>query len=353
MSDIPITLACGFYDRMHALYTGDVKPAGIDLTFMAIDDPRQIFDRMGGGLEFDASEMSMSEHVTKLIAGNSPCVAVPVFISRVFRHQFIFINTKSVIRNPKYLEGRRIGVPLYVQTAALFIRGMLQHDYGVDLSTIRWVQGAMEHPGTHGKPSVLPLLKKINLEQNSSGKSLNQLLEDGDIDAITTASIPEPFGRNPCIQRLFPNFREVEADYFKRTKIFPIMHVLAIKREVYEKHPFIATSLYNACCESRALAIAKMRDVGALRYMLPWLVADFHEIDEVFGNEFWPYGVEQNRATLEALVTYLYEQAMIPKTIPIEDLFVPTYGDPTVGDHKSGREGWTSLRQKQRETRGS
>ena len=352
MPNVPITLASGFYDRMHALYTGDVKPAGIDLTFMPIDDPRQIFDRMGGGLEFDASEMSMSEHVTKLIAGNSPLVAVPVFISRVFRHQFIFINTRSGIRHPKDLEGRRIGVPLYVQTAAVYIRGMLQHEYGVDLSTIRWVQGAMEHPGTHGKPSVLPLLKKINLEQNASGRSLNQLLEDGEIDAITTASIPEPYGRNPAIQRLFPNFREVEADYFKRTKIFPIMHVLAIKRSVYEKHPFIATSLHNACCESRALAIAKMRDVGALRFMLPWLVADFHEIDDVFGDEFWPYGVEPNRATLEALVTYLHEQAMIPRTIPIEELFVPTYGYPSAGDSKSGREGWTSLRGRQRDTRG-
>ncbi len=344
MSNIPITLASGFYDRMHALYTGDVKPTGIDLTFLPIDDPRQIFDRMGGGLEFDASEFSLSEHITKLIAGNSPFVAVPVFISRVFRHQFIFINTKSGIKKPKDLEGRRVGVPLYVQTAAVFIRGMLQHEYGVDLSTIKWVQGAMNHPGTHGKPNVLGLLKKIDLVQNNSGKSLNQLLEDGDIDAMVTASIPEPYGRNPVVQRLFPNFREVEAEYFKRTRIFPIMHVLAIKRSVYEKHPFVATSLYNACCEARAMAIAKMRDVGALRFMLPWLVADFHEIDQVFGNEFWPYGVEENRPTLEALMTYLHEQAMIPRTIPIEELFVPTYGHPTVGEFRRGQNEWATPR---------
>ncbi len=344
MSNIPITLACGFYDRMHALYTGDVKPAGIDLNFMAIDDPRQIFDRMGGGQEFDASEFSLSEHITKVVAGNSPFVAVPVMISRVFRHQFVFVNADSGIKSPKDLEGRRVGVPLYVQTAAVFIRGLLQHDHGVDLSTIHWVQGAMEHPGTHGKPSVLPLLKKIDLEQNASGRSLNQLLVDGakngGIDAMITASIPEPYGRNPKIQRLFPNFREVEADYFKRTKIFPIMHVLAIKRSVYEKYPFVATSLYNACCELRALAISKARDVGALRYMMPWMVSDFHEIDQVFGDAFWPYGVEENRPTLEALITYLYEQAMIPKKVPIEELFVPTYGYPNVGEHKSGREGW-------------
>ncbi len=345
MSNLPITMACGFYDRMHALYTGDVKPAGIDLNFMPIDDPRQIFDRMGGGQEFDASEFSLSEHITKHIAGDSPFVALPVMISRVFRHQFIFVNTDSGIKKPKDLEGRRVGVPLYVQTAAVFIRGLLQHEYGVDLSTVSWVQGAMEHAGTHGKPSVLPLLKKIDLEQNESGRSLNQLLEDGakngGIDAMITASIPEPFGRNPKIQRLFPNFREVEADYFKRTKIFPIMHVLAIKRSLYEAHPFVATSLYNACCESRAMAIAKARDVGALRYMMPWMVADFHEIDRVFEGAFWPYGVEENRPTLEALVTYLYEQAMIPKKVPIEELFAPTYGYPEFKG-RTGREGWTT-----------
>ena len=345
-NNLPITMASGFYDRMQALYTGDVKPAGIDLNFIPIDDPRQIFDRMGGGLEFDASEMSISEHITKLASGNSNFVAVPVMISRVFRHQFIFINKKSGIKSPKDLEGRRVGVPLYVQTAAVFSRGLLQHEYGVDLSTIHWVQGAMEHPGTHGKPSVPPLLKKIDLVQNESGKSLNQLLElgaaNGGIDAMVTASIPQPFGANPDIQRLFPNFREVEADYFKRTKIFPIMHVLAIKRSLYEQHPFVATSLYNACCESRELALRKARDVGALRFMMPWMVADFHEIDQVFGKNFWPYGVEENRPTLEALITYLYEHAMIPKKIPIEEIFVPTYGFPQVEEYKVGREGWTT-----------
>jgi 4,5-dihydroxyphthalate decarboxylase len=348
MANLPITFASGFYDRMHALYTGDVKPAGIDLNFIPIDDPRQIFDRMGGGLEFDASEFSLSEHITKLIAGNSPFVAVPVMISRVFRHQFIFINAKSGIKKPKDLEGRRVGVPLYVQTAAVFIRGLLQHDHGVDLSTIHWVQGAMEHPGTHGKPTVLPVLKKIDLEQNASGKSLNQLLElggaNGGIDAMVTASIPQPYGTNPEIQRLFPNFREVEAEYFKRTKIFPIMHVLAIKRSLYEAHPFVATSLYNACCEARAMGIAKARDVGALRYMMPWMVADFHEIDQVFGKDFWPYGVEANRPTLEALMTYLHDQAMIPKKIPIEEIFVPTHGYPNLEEYRGGREGWSTQR---------
>ena len=185
-----------------------------------------------------------------------------------------------------------------------------------------------------------PLLKRIDLVQNESGKSLNRLLEDGEIDAMITAAIPEPYGRASQAQRFFPDFREVEADYFHRTKIFPIMQVLAIRRALHEAHPFVATSLYNACLEARDLAIAKMRDVGALRFMLPWLVADFHEIDEVFGNEFWPFGVEENRPTLEALVGYLHEQALIPRKIAIEEIFVQTYGHPPGLQHQSGRELW-------------
>ena len=343
-----LTFACGLYDRMVPLYTGDVKPEGIDLRFIVNDSPREIFDRMARNQEFDACEMSSSETIARAVAGQSPFVAIPAFPSRVFRHSFIFINRKSGIRSPKHLEGKRVGVPLYTMTAAIWIRGHLQHDYGVDLAKIHWVQGATNQPGSHGSPTVLPLLKPVSIENNHSDKSLSQLLEAGEIDAIAGAEIPAAHGVNPDVERLFPNFREVEADYFKRTKIFPIMHVLAIKRAVYEKHPFVATSLYNACCEARAMAIAKMRDVGALRFMLPWLISDFHEIDEVFGKDFWPYGVEENRPTLEALVTYLYEQSMISRKIPIEEIFVPTYGYPNVGDHRSGREGWTTRRDERR-----
>jgi len=327
MSKLPLTFACGFYDRMHALYTRDVVPEGIELNFTPIDDPREVFDRMVGRQEFDCSEMSASEFITRKSAGRCPFVALPVFISKVFRHQFIFINRRSGIRHPKDLEGRRIGVPLFIQTAAVWIRGLLQHEYGVDLSTLRWVQGGMNHPGAHGNPTILPLLRPAAIEINASGKSLSTLLEEGDIDAIVTGQMPEPFGRNPDIVRLFPDYRRVEQDYYKRTHIFPIMHLLAIRSDVYEKHPFVAASLYDAMCRSKDMAIAKMRDVGALRFMLPWLVADFEEIDKVFGSaDPWPYGIEPNRPTLEALVRYMAEQGLIAATMPIEDLFVPTSG---------------------------
>ncbi len=320
---VTVNFACGLYDRMVPLYSGEVKPEGIDLKFQAIDSPREIFDRMAARLEFDACEMSSSELIARTAAGQSPFVAIPAFPSRVFRHSFIFINRKSGIRTAKDLEGKRVGVPLYTMSAAIWIRGHLQHDYGVDLSKIRWVQGATNMPGSHGSPTVLPLLKPVSIENNQSGKSLSQLLEAGEIDAIAGAEIPAAHGVNPDVVRLFPNFREVERECYRRTRIFPIMHLVVIRRALYEQHPEIAPSLYKALVRSKEVALRKMRYIGATRYMLPWLAADLDELREVFGDDPWPYGIEASRPTLEALVTYMAEQAMIERPMPIEELFVP------------------------------
>jgi 4,5-dihydroxyphthalate decarboxylase len=320
---VRLTFACGLYDRMQPLYTGEVKPEGIDLEFLAIENPREVFDRMARGQEFDVAEMSSSEFISRLSAKQCPFVAIPVFPSRVFRHSFIFVNARSGIRSPKDLEGKRVGVPLYTMTAAVWIRGHLQHDYGVDLDSIRWVQGATNKGGAHGAPTVLPMLRQPRLEANASGKSLSQLLEEGAIDAITGAELPESLGRNPEVRRLFPDFRRVEREYYERSRIFPIMHLMAIKRSTYEKNPWIAPSLYRAFNESKNLALAHMRYLGTLRYMLPWLPADLEEIDQVFGGDSWPYGIEPNRPTLQALVEYLAEQSIIAAPLRIEDLFVP------------------------------
>ncbi len=325
MPSLPITFACGLYDRMLALQTGDIKPDGIDLNFLAIDDPREIFDRMANRLEFDACEMSSSEFVSRFAAKKLPFVALPVFASRVFRNGFIIVN-RNFVKTAKDLAGKRIGVPLYTQTAAIFIRGLMQHDLGIDLSGIEWVQGAINEPGAYGNPSVMPLLKPTNVKPNSSGKSMSDLLEAGEIHAIIGSNLPRALKHNPDVVRLFPDFRAREKDYFRRTRIFPIMHLVVIRNEIYERHPFVATSLYNAFCAAKDLARKKMRYSGTLRYMLPWLPADVEEIDELFGGDCWPYGVEPNRPTLEALVSYMAEQGLIPEPIPIEKLFVPTFG---------------------------
>ena len=325
MPALPITFACGLYDRMLALQTGEIKPDGIDLNFLVIDNPREIFDRMSNRLEFDACEMSSSEFVSRYAAKKLPFVALPVFASRVFRHGFIVVNRKF-ITSAKDLAGKRIGVPLYTQTAAIFVRGLMQHDLGVDLSTIEWVQGAVNEPGAYGNPSVMPLLKPAAITPNRSGKSLSELLAAGEIHAIIGSNLPHALNRHPDVVRLFPDYRAREKDYYRRTGIFPIMHLVVIRNDVYERHPFVATSLYDAFCAAKDRAWQKMRFAGTLRYMLPWLPDDIAEIDELFGGDCWPYGIEPNRPTLQALVAYMAEQGLIPAPIPIEKLFVPTFG---------------------------
>lgn len=322
MPSVPVSFACAAYDRMVPLLTGEVKPAGIDFNFVPIANPREIFDRMAARQEFDACEFSSSELISQLGTGKSPFVAIPVFPSRMFRHSFITVN-KNRIKSPKDLAGKRIGVPLYTMTAAVFIRGMLMEEYGVDLSGVQWVQGAINEPGSHGNPTVPPLLRKVDIRVNTGNKSLSDLIDAGEIDAIIGTSVPRAMRTNAAIVRLFPNFPDVERDYYRKTGIFPIMHLVAIKRELHERHPFVAPSLYQAFCKAKDLAISRLRYVGALATMMTWTVEQLEIMDSVFGADFWPYGVEANRKTLEALVRYLVEQSLIAKPIAIEDVFVP------------------------------
>ncbi len=326
MAKLRLSFACALYDRMQPLYTGEVSPAGIDLNFIPIEEPRPIFDRMSGGQEFDVAEYSSSEFVQRFANKQCPFVAIPVFPSRAFRHGFIAINKKSGIAKPKDLEGKRVGVPLYTMTAAIFIRGLLQHEYGVDFGKIHWVQGAVNHAGAHGKPTVLPLLKPMPIEVDPSGRSLSDLIEARVVDATLGTSLPEAIRTNPDIGRLFPNYVDMEREYYKRTGIYPIMHLVAIRRDIYERYPFVASSLYDAFVESKKIALKHMFNLRALRYMTPFLMRDIDEIHEIFNGDPWPYGVEKNRKTLEALVTYLVDQHLIAAPVKVDDLFVPTYG---------------------------
>jgi 4,5-dihydroxyphthalate decarboxylase len=327
VSRLPLTFAGCRYDRLEAIRDGDVAVEGVELNCITLKSGRDVFDRMVGGKEFDVAELSASEYVSLHGAGDCPFVAIPVFPSRVFRHGYIFMNTRCGIRTPKDLEGRRVGLPLYTQTAAIWARGHLQHQFGVDLSSVRWVQGAVEKAGTHGTPHAPPLLAPVQIEQNRSSAPLGDLLARGDIDALIGSRKPESFGRHPDVARLFPDYRARERKLYETTKIFPIMHLIAIRRDLYERHRWIATSLYKAFVESKRRALARMRYAGSLGYMLPWLLAEIEEIDAVFGGDAWPYGIEPNRPTLQALVQYMLEQHFIAKAIPIEDLFVPLPGE--------------------------
>ncbi len=322
MSRLRLTFASCRYDRLEAIRDGDVAVEGIDLTCITLKSGRDVFDRMVGGQEFDVAERSASEYVSLFGAGDCPFVALPVFPSRVFRHGYIFINTHAGIRTPKDLAGRRIGLPLYTQTAAIWARGHLQHQFGVDLSSVRWVQGAVEKSGTHGAPHAPPLLRPLAIEQNHDGLPLGELLAQGKIDALLGSRKPESLGRDGAVARLFPDYRALERELYEKTKIFPIMHLIAIRRALYERHRWIATSLYKAFIDSKRRALARMRYAGSLGYMLPWLLAEIEEIDQVFGGDAWPYGVARNRPTLKALVQYMVEQHFIAHPIPIEQLFV-------------------------------
>jgi 4,5-dihydroxyphthalate decarboxylase len=317
-----LTFACGYYDRTEPLRTRDAVPANFELDFLAIDAPRDIFDRMGGRQEFDISEFSASEYVSRYARGNCPFVALPVFPARVFRHGYIYINRNAGIRTPSDLAGKRVGVALYTMTAAVWIRGHLAHEYGVDLSTIRWVEGAINHPGRHGEPSAPPLLQPVRIEQDPRGRSLSELLAVHEIDALIGTQHPHP---HPDIVPLFTNARAVEREFYLKTRIFPIMHLVVIRRIVYERYPFIAESLYRALVEAKKLALARLHKGHPL--MLPWVHDDIDEIDEVFGGDPYPYGVEPNRPTLEALVRYMTEQHFIPRVIPIEEFFLPVPTD--------------------------
>lgn len=328
MSKLPLTFACGPYDRMEALNYGLIGVEGIDLNFIEIQAPREIFDRMVGAREFDLSEMSLAEYVTMTAKGISPFIAIPVFPSKAFRHAFICVNRGAGIKEPADLAGKRIGTPLYTQTAAIWIRGDLENIYGVDLSDVQWIQGAVEKPGTHGDPPAPPqLLKPIEIAPNTSDKSLSQMLADGDIDAVLGSRMPDSVRTDPDrVGHLFPNFRDEEKRYYQEHRIHPIMHTVVIRKEIYEQHKWVAQSLYKAFLAAKDWATEAMYFSGAQKYMLPWLFDDLREIDEIFGGDPWPYGVDENRPTLEAFVKYMHQQNFIPEVIPVDDLFAPTHG---------------------------
>ena len=321
MSNVPLTFACGLYDRMLPLYTGEVPVEGVELKFVVEDNPRRIFDRMAKDLAYDASEFSSSEYISRFVANQCPFVAIPVFASRVFRHSFIFINRKHV-KKPKDLEGKRIGVPVYTMTAAVFIRGLLSDEHGIDFTNTEWVEGSINEAKGHGNPTILPTARKHSINANKSGKSLSQLLDEGELQAIIGTDMPDCLGRNPDVVRLYPDYRAAEMEYFKRTKIFPIMHLVVIRRDVHDKHPAVAANLFQAMNQAKDVMRQRMRYRGTLRYMLPWMHAEIDDIDAVFGGDCWPYGIEPNQPTLEALLRYLVEQGIIAKAPRLEDLFV-------------------------------
>jgi 4,5-dihydroxyphthalate decarboxylase len=319
--NLPITFGCGLYDRMVPLYSGEVEPEGVDLKFAVIDSPSETFTRMIAG-DFQAGEMSSSDFFRRTSAGTCPFVAIPVFPSRVFRHGMIYVNRNAAIESPRDLEGKRVGVPHFPMTAALWIRGLLQREYGVDLSKIVWVQDTPLRSVGDGGAMQRALEARFLLETNTSGKSMETLLDEGSIDGFIGADIPEAMRKSPYVRRLFSNYKELEQDFYRRTKIFPIMHTVVIRRDVHEANPFVARSLFDALTRSKDIAREKMRYMGTLRAMLPWMIAEIEEIDAVFEGDPFVYGLEPNRPTLNAALGYLNDQALLAGPVSLDEAFV-------------------------------
>ena len=330
MEKLLLTVACGDYDRTKALQDGTVQPEGIRLNYLPLQ-AEEIFWRMGGHKEFDASEMSLSNHITMVSRGNPPFVAIPVFPSRFFRHSCVFINTDSGIQKPQDLKGKKVGAPEYSITAAVWIRGMLQDDYGVRTQEMEWFSGGQEETGRKERVA-LKLPSEIRLSAIGPDKTLNGMLESGEIHALISARAPSCFVKgSPKVRRLFPNYKEVEMAYYKRTKIFPIMHVLVIRKDIYERHPWVAQSLYKAFCEAKQRAIGAMLKItNTHAATLPWLFAEVDELKSLFGSDWWPYGIEANRHVLEALIRYMGEQGLIDRPVKVEEIFAPN----VVGEFK-------------------
>jgi 4,5-dihydroxyphthalate decarboxylase len=317
MANLNLTLACGPYDRTLALRDGTIRPDGIELNYVTLQ-PAEIFWRMLQFKEFTVSEMSLSNYTSLVSRGQAPFVAIPVYPSRVFRHGYFFVNTGKDIDSPADLKGKRGGVPEYSMTAAVYMRGLLQHEYGVKPSDVEWVQGRADR-------LEVPLPSDIRISQAKAGVELGDLLECGEIDFLITANNPLSFRRgSPNVRRLFPDYAAREKDYYRRTKIYPIMHTVVIRRDVYERDPWVAVSLYKAFSAAKQHCYRLVSECGSPKASFAWLQPMIEEEQAIIGPDWYPYGIEQNRPSLEALLQYTHEQGLTARHVGIADLFAPS-----------------------------
>jgi 4,5-dihydroxyphthalate decarboxylase len=322
MANLKLTLACWDYDRTRPLLDGRVKPEGIDLDIRILR-PREAFRRMLDEKEFHASELSLASYVTLKGRGDCPFVAIPVALSKIFRHSCIYVRTDAGIRTPPDLKGRRVGTSQYSSTGLVFMRGMLQHEYGVRSEDMHWFMGGLS---AFVEPPLIPLdlPPAIRLDFLTPGQTLERMFDTGELDALLSLYIPDSFLKGaPHVARLFSDFKPVEQDYFQRTGIFPIMHTVALRQDVYREHPWIARSLYRAFCQARDLAVNGLHDTDALRVALPWLIDHVEETWRVLGKDYWAYGLEPNRPTLAAVGRYVHEQGLSPRPVEPDELFAP------------------------------
>ena len=322
MSRLRLSLACWNYDRTRALMDGSVQPDGIELTYLDLP-VEETFFRMIRHREFDVAEMSLSSYAVSLFREPRPFVAIPVFPSRFFRHSCIYVNANAGIREPRDLVGKRVGTPEYQMTAPVWIRGILADHYGVPVDSVTYFTGGEEEPGRVEKQK-LDLPARIRVQPIAASQTLARMLAEGEIDALHTARMPSTFrtgqGR---VRRLFEDYKAVEQQYFRDTGIFPIMHTVVVRREVYEQNRWVAQALFKAFVEAQRRTYEDLDVTAALKSMLPWLTAHVEEARALMGDDYWSYGFARNRATLATFLRYHHEQGLSPRLLPPEELFAP------------------------------
>ena len=322
MNRLQLTLGTWNYDRVAPLQDGRVRIEGVELRTITLRI-EELFHRVFRHHEFDIVEMSLSAYLSEIAKGPWIYRAIPIFLSRIFRHSAIFVRADRDIDEPRDLRGKRVGVPEYSQTAGMTARGILQDEYGVTPAEIEWVNGGLEEPGRTDKVNLqLPGDVRITAATHAG---LSTMLEAGELDAIISAANPSCFRPGGVVRRLFPDYRTVESAWYRKTGIFPIMHVVGIRSALVEEHAWLAASVTKAFEQAKRVTLDDIDGAGgANKATVPWLAADVEEARELMGEDWWPYGVARNRRALDAAVRWSYEQGLTARRLEVQELFVPS-----------------------------
>jgi 4,5-dihydroxyphthalate decarboxylase len=338
MPDVPITVASGEYDRIRAIRDGLVKVEGCAVTYHVVE-PNQLFVRNLKAQEFDVSEMSFSTYIALRDQGKAHYTAIPVFLSRAFRHSAIFVRTDRGIASPADLKGKRVGTPEYFTTMLVWMRGLLSDEYRIKPSDLRWRLGPLERPALASAPSLpagpIENTEDVEIEAIPAGKTLASMLAAGELDAVFSARPPSCFrhaspspppqtadGRE-AVARLFPDYRAAEQAYYRKADVYPLMHAVGIRNSLVEQHPWMAGSLFTAFAKAKEIAVADFAKLSAFALTLPWIEAEYRATQAVLGEDIWPYGVAANRKAIETLCRYLHEQRFTQRRMEVDELFAP------------------------------
>ena len=319
MRRVKLTIATTDYDHFRDFRLGHVQAEGVDHTWLTLGH-HEIFARFTLNREFDVSELSFAKFMTQITREDSDIVGLPVICSRLFRFSSFYVNKKSGIKTAEDLKGKKIGSPEWAHSAAVYMRGWLHNDIGVKLTDVHWYQAGANDAGSVEKVE-LNLPEGLKLTRVSE-RSLSEMLASGEIDCAIIARPPTCFLQgHPDVVRLFPNFLDMEEEYFRKTKVYPIMHIIAMQKHIVDENPWIARNLYNAFLESKRRSLERLLDPAVSRYPLAWLPQYARKMRDMFDGDPFPFGIEENRPTLEQLALYAYQQGIAHRHVKPEDLF--------------------------------